>query len=86
MSDANETRRCTHTGLQVSVGKLVFVHEYQALQNLSSNYASLGFRKGSPEMMLQVSQRNILHGDKDCALVLKPPEGLDKAILVLLVL
>jgi len=68
--------------------KLVVMHERKSFQELVRDLSSLRlahrFRVVIRQMVLQASEGQVFHSDGEKALVLEPPKGFDKAVLVLL--
>lgn len=63
--------------------KIVVVHILKTLQQLLCNLACLIVTETRLEIIIQVTELEILHGNKDGIIVFVPAERADKVILIL---
>ena len=75
--------RQAYSGLEISVGKVTFVHEAQPFEDLSNNLLPLLLWQRRTKVLLQVTMWNVLHSDEDAGVIVVPTKGLDKTAFVL---
>lgn len=54
--------------LQVSVRKLILMHEVQTFQQLPKYHTCFGLFDGRLQILLQIAKRKVLHGNEDRAI------------------
>lgn len=65
------------------MSKFALMHKRKSLEDLKRDPLCLGLRETLTYVLLQVTQRKVLHGDEDVFGAVVPAKGSDEAVSVL---